>query len=378
MLRIAPFLLHLVITSCGPALPALAKDSCQPPAIERQVGALLLIGFSGTTPDSPGVLELRSEAEAGRIAGAVFMGYNIENPTQVRRLTAFMGSWNTPQPFIVAIDQEGGAVARLPAHKGFVPLAAALDVAEDGNEQAYNAMAEELADLGFNLNFGPVVDLAVDPEGPAIGARRRAFGRTNNTVQHWAKVFIDAHRRVGVRTTLKHFPGHGSATSDSHHGLTDITAHWSSHELQPFYGLIEAGYADSVMSAHLTHKELDGRWPLSLSPTFMEHHLRQAAHYNGAVISDALDMGALWRFYSLEDITVAAIGAGNDLLIFSMNAAAHGGAAGYENIDQLPQRATEAVRQALGDGRLTQEQLERAYERATAFAQDRCTEAIVP
>src|SRR5262249_10079498 len=137
------------------------------------------------------------------------------------------------RPFI-AVDQEGGSIQRLTKTKGFEGLPGARRVAEMEQAEAYRVYrksADELARAGINVNLGPVVDLDVDPQSPAIGKLRRSYGSEPQKVIAYARQFIDAFAHGGILTAAKHFPGHGSAKTDPHEVSADITASWQPSEL---------------------------------------------------------------------------------------------------------------------------------------------------
>jgi beta-N-acetylhexosaminidase len=212
---------------------------------------------------------------------------------------------------------------------------AALDVAQTGDtlkaEALYSGMAEGLKSLGFNLNFGPVVDLDLNPDNPIIGHWKRSYGADPDTVVAFARAFVGAHRRAGILTALKHFPGHGSSEGDSHEGFVDISRTWQPQELDPFRDLAASGDADMVMVAHLFHEKFgthpDERQPASLSPAWIEGVLRHQIGYEGVVITDDLEMGAIRQRFSLAQSVVAAVRAGADILLFSNTVKPHIGLA---------------------------------------------------
>ena len=336
----------------------------------EESGQMLWVGFEGIAAADPGVQDLRRQAEAGRVGGCMLSHYNVVSPGQVQALVAAMHAWSTPHGFIVGVDQEGGAVQRLPAQKGFRASASAQALAEAGDlaaaEASFSALAEELATCGFDINFAPVVDLALAPAGPAIGARGRSFGAEPEAVVQLARRFIEAHRRHGVRTSLKHFPGHGSAGADSHRGLVDVTACWQEVELAPYRALIASGHADSIMTAHIMHRGLDPVHPASLSPTLLRQQLRQQLHYDGAVISDELQMGAVKSQYDLRTIIRLGLGSGTDVLLFAKNGAAYG-RAGFIDVPTLYSTWAEIWREAVGEGRIEAAQLAASTRRVQAL-----------
>jgi beta-N-acetylhexosaminidase len=228
-------------------------------------------------------------------------------------------------PPFITIDQEGGAVERLTEEVGFDELPRAIQVADSRTpaqaETLYAGMADAIADLGFTVNFGPVVDLAINPENQVIAKFGRAFGRTADEVVPYAEAFVKAHREAGVLTALKHFPGHGSSTADSHEGFVDITGTWREIELEPYRAMIADGLADFVMVGHLIDTDVAAEgMPSSLSPEWIEDVLRDELGYDGVVISDDLEMGAIRDHFSLSEAVVRAVEAGTDVLLFSNTA----------------------------------------------------------
>ena len=182
-------------------------------------------------------------------------------------------------------------------------------------------MAQGLKSLGFTLNFGPVVDLAVNPDNPIIARYKRAFSADADVVARYAAAFVHAHRQVGLLTALKHFPGHGSSTGDSHEGFVDITKTWVAEELDPFRSLIASGDADMVMVAHLYHAKFGIKpgenLPASLSPAWIEGVLRHQLGFQGVVITDDLEMGAIRKLFTLPESVKQTVRAGADILLFS-------------------------------------------------------------
>jgi beta-N-acetylhexosaminidase len=175
------------------------------------------------------------------------------------------------------------------------------------------------------VNFGPVADLNINPDNQIIAKYGRSFGKSGKTVAAYDQAFILAHHDAGLLTALKHFPGHGSSTADSHAGFVDISKTWSASELDPYKALFAGGYDDFVMVGHLYHKDYAGsgavKLPASLSPEWIEGVLRGQLKFAGVVISDDLEMGAIRKQFDLHDTVVGAVNAGVDVLLFSNTAA---------------------------------------------------------
>jgi beta-N-acetylhexosaminidase len=179
--------------------------------------------------------------------------------------------------------------------------------------------AATLVELGLNLNLAPVVDLNINPLSPAIGGVERSFSASPDIVTAHAMEWIRSHHTRHVLCALKHFPGHGSACRDTHHGFVDISDTWSPEELIPYTKILPTGLCDMVMTAHIFHSGLDPDWPATLSHSIITGLLRHELQYDGVIISDDMQMQAITAHYSLEQAVYRAIMAGVDILTFGNN-----------------------------------------------------------
>ena len=332
--------------------------------IEQMAGQMIVVGFQGDSVDDPSVVALREEIAAGRVGGVMYLKTNVASLGAVRAMNIAFREASPELPPLITLDQEGGVVERLTAAVGFTEIPRAASVAADQTpeeaEALYARMAASLADVGFTVNFGPVADINRNPANQVIGRFGRAFGTDAETGTTYANAFIRAHHAAGLVTALKHFPGHGSSTADSHEGFVDITGTWDETELEPYRALIGSGEADMVMVGHLYHAgyaENEGE-PSSLSAAWIDGVLRDELGFNGVVISDDLEMGAIRDHFSLEGTVVRAVSAGMDILLFSNTADYHPGLAG-EVLDILLAEA-EANPDFAG-------RIEQSYERIVAL-----------
>lgn len=310
------------------ALFALSGGFAHAQSLERMAGQMIVSGFSGNDLSDRGVIAVREDLSAGRLGGVMFLKVNVSSAANVIAMTnAFWSAAGDIPPFIT-IDQEGGLVERLTRDVGFAEVPSPENVAQQMNvnhaQALYGGMAQGLAEWGFNVNFGPVVDLDVNPANPVIGRFGRAFSSDPEIVADYAEAFISAHNAAGMLTALKHFPGHGSSAADSHEGFVDISKSWSAAELEPFQHLIAANRVDMVMTGHLfADVGLGGdsqQVPASLSAQWIDGQLRGQLGFNGVVVSDDMEMGAIRGIYSFEDAIIAAVNAGVDILLFSNTA----------------------------------------------------------
>ena len=316
-------------------LAACADDSAPTPwpdwPLEQKIAQMLIVGFRGTTlaADNPIVRDI----EAYRIGGVILFDYdvtlkqygrNITDPAQLQDLTRALQNI-ARTPMFIAVDQEGGRVVRLKERYGFPATVSAqsLGTADDLGltGQAAYSIASTLITNGLNLNFAPVVDVNVNPQNPVIGALERSFSGDPAVVIRHASEFARTQRRTGVMSALKHFPGHGSSTGDSHQGFVDVTNTWTAMELQPFGSLIASDLADMVMTAHIYNANLDPDYPATLSHATITGVLREKLGHTGVVVTDDMQMGAISQLYSFPTAVIRSINAGVDIVLVGNNLA---------------------------------------------------------
>lgn len=294
-------------------------------SVREMAGQMIMIGFAHDSAKSEQQSRLVSLLETGQIGGVMYLKYNIKSLTDVANMNRdFLAAGGRVQP-LIAIDQEGGVVERLTKAVGFKEIPSARDVALNMDKNGANALYADLAKrmnkLGFNTNFGPVVDLLINKNNPIIAKYGRSFSSRADIVTKFATAFVDGHRQAGMITALKHFPGHGSSATDSHLGFVDISNSWTQAEYEPFAALIANGKADMIMAGHLFHSgyvvEGEKQVPASLSPVALTTVLRNGMGFDGVIISDDMEMGAITKHFGFEEAIVRAVNAGNDILLFS-------------------------------------------------------------
>jgi beta-N-acetylhexosaminidase len=298
-------------------------------SLEQMAGQMIVVGFKGDDAGDASFQYLRDEIAAGTLGGVMYLKTNVKSLSAVKAMNAALRKASPDLPPFITLDQEGGRVQRLTSAVGFPETPSAQDIAASDSpaeaEAAYARMAKAVADAGFTVNFGPVADLRVNPDNSVIAKAGRSFGKSAKTVAAYDEAFVAAHHDAGLLTALKHFPGHGSSTADSHEGFVDISKTWSPTELDPYKALFADGYSDFVMVGHLYHKDYDGpgkaKLPASLSPEWIGGVLRDQLGFKGVVISDDLEMGAIRKLFDLHDTIVGAVNAGVDVLLFSNTAA---------------------------------------------------------
>ncbi len=320
-IRTIALLAGLLAVAAAATEPASARPVTRDEGLRKMYGQLVIKGFAGQNPRDASVRQVRRALERSEIGGVILFHKNIRNPKQVSALTRFLLAAETPYTPVIAVDEEGGSVERLNRKKGFTYTPGHFRMQQrysvEEARKRYDGMADELAKAGFNTNFGPVVDLLINPQNPIIARKYRSFGAHPLYVARYARAFIDAHAEKGIGTALKHWPGHGSSASDSHLKFVDVTKQWKPVEIEPYRRLFRSGYDGMVMTSHLFHKDwgMGQDLPASLSPVAIQTRLRDELGFDGVVITDDLQMRAITSKRSLEEAIVLALKAGNDLVL---------------------------------------------------------------
>ena len=292
-----------------------------------------MAGFRGLTADENS--EIAEEIKSGKVGGIILFDRdvsmesdirNIESPAQVKKLISQLKGF-APTPLFVAVDQEGGNVCRLKERHGFKPTVSLEYIGQQDDIELTRKYARETAetlyDAGFNINLAPCVDLNLNPENPIIGSKGRSISKEVDKVVKHAAVTIDEYRKKNIIAALKHYPGHGSSTVDSHHGFVDVTDIWQLRELSTFRDLIEMDKADMIMTAHIFNSNYDKRFPTTLSKGWITGILRYGLDFKSVVISDDMQMKAITNDYRLEEAIELAVNAGVDILVFGNNVDYH-------------------------------------------------------
>ncbi|WP_459939179.1 glycoside hydrolase family 3 protein [Desulfonatronum parangueonense] len=333
--------------------------------LETRIGQMLLVGFRGLEVDesSPIVQDIRS----GRIGGVILFDRdealntperNIASPVQLERLVADLQAADPDMPLFVVIDQEGGQVSRLKEELGFSPTVS-QEWLGNRNDPVLTARqarqtARNLAELGINVNLAPVVDLNVNSDSPVIGKLERSFSSDPEVVAEHAFEVLVMHQVEGVLCALKHFPGLGSSTVDSHHGFIDVTDTWSDVELEPYRKILSAYGADMVMVSHVFNASLDPEWPASLSISITQGLLRNQLGYTGVVVADDMQMPAITDNYSLETALERTILAGTDIIILGNNMT-------YDR--HIAEQAVRIIVKLVREGRVPEARINESYIR---------------
>ena len=299
-------------------------------ALMSKIDQMIMIGFRGMD----GVGDIESVLQKTNLGGVILFDYdsptkryvrNIQSPKQLKTLITTLQSKAKTQLF-VAIDEEGGKVSRLKSRYGFADglpsqsKMATMDI--DSISQLVTKRGSEIADLGINVDFAPVVDVAPDTKtsdsASLIARQMRIYSNDVDTVVRYAAQTVQKLQDKNILPVAKHFPGQGSARGDSHRGITDVSAVYKNYELLPYTKLLSMKLLPAVMVSHVINKNIDAQYPASLSKKHIEK-LRVDASYDGLIFSDDYDMGAVRGQYDLSSIVTHSINAGVDVLVFSNN-----------------------------------------------------------
>lgn len=332
--------------------------------LDEKIGHMIMIGFRGyeLCADSTIIQEINE----AKIGGVILYRYdslskqferNIQSPCQLKKLCCTLQE-NASLPIFIAIDQEGGMIDHLPESLGFASLLGAgqLGTLNDPSiTQQYAAIcAQELLDLGINLNLAPVVDLNINPNNPVIAKKQRSYSADPELVYLHANRVVSEHQARSIFTALKHFPGHGSSEADSHEGFVDISHTWRQEELTPYERFIEKGFSEFILVGHVYNSLLDDVFSASLSHQIITELLREKMHYDGLIISDDLQMGAISKMYDLETTVYLAINAGLDILLFA-NQQMYDGSIGA--------KVHTIIKQLVASNRISEQRIDQSYQR---------------
>jgi len=373
----APFLDGVVSPLPEPPVVEPA-DSAQPPepqidekeaALARKVARMLLVGVRGseTRPGDDferficglkvgGILLFDSDGQGTNAPR------NILHKRQLTRLTGDLQALAErcgDAPLFIAADVEGGRVNRIRRLRGFANIPSHRVLGGKDPRITYEEsfrIGKVMAETGLNWDLAPVVDVDINPRNPIIGRWGRSFSKDPETVAAHARAFIGGLRDNGILSCVKHFPGHGSSTKDTHKALADTTRTAKLEtELLPYRILDGEGALDCVMTAHLRNTEIDPVNILTVSSSSIEGILREDIGFQGLVLSDDLQMGAIQKSMTLEEAAVRAVRAGTDMLTLSNNLGDYDAAAA--------ERVHAAIVAAVQEGRIPDFRIDEADTR---------------
>ena len=302
--------------------------------LDEKIGQLFILGLNGTEIDD----HIINMIEKNHIGGLILFKYNISHEKQAVELLNSLKKANrsNPVPLFLSIDEEGGRVTRLPSSFHKLPEAKRIgDINDRTISLEYGRiLGERVKSLGFNMNFAPVLDINSNPQNPVIGDR--AFGSNIERVVDNGLQVMEGIKSNNVIPVVKHFPGHGDTSMDSHIDIPLVDKDMKELEeleLVPFVEAIKNG-ADGIMVGHILFPQIDKDYPATLSYEIINSLLREKLSYDGVVFSDDMTMGAIVKNYSLGEAAVKFLKAGGDILLICH---------GYENQIEVLNRVKEEI-----------------------------------
>ncbi|GGG06798.1 beta-N-acetylhexosaminidase [Paenibacillus abyssi] len=292
-----------------------AADKLLALSTEEKIGQLVIIGLQGEKINA----DTSKRILADRVGGFILYSPNLRTVQQSAELINSLKALNQTNPFPlwISVDEEGGRVSRLPEPIHKLPGSREIGAADNPEwaGQIGTMIGRQLDAFGFNMNFAPVLDVDSNPDNPVIG--ERSYGSTADVVSRMGIAAMKGLQKEGVVAVVKHFPGHGDTSVDSHIGLPVVEHDMErlrSLELIPFMDAIRQG-ADAVMVAHLLMPAIDPERPASMSSAVINELLRGELGYDGVVITDDMTMGAITSGYDIGEAAVQSILAGCDIVI---------------------------------------------------------------
>ncbi|MVO99827.1 beta-N-acetylhexosaminidase [Paenibacillus lutrae] len=329
--------------------------------LKEKIGQLLMVGFEGVTATEE-ISKLLQEHHAG---GVIYFIRNIESTEQVFALTQelqMIATDATGIPLWIAVDQEGGMVARLREGISYLPAAMALGAAHNPEllYEAAKGVAEELRAIGINMNFAPVVDVNINPRNPIIDVR--SFGDDPQRVSELGIAAMRGFQDGGIVSVIKHFPGHGDTESDSHWELPVVNQPLErirQVELVPFRQAALAG-AEAVMSAHVGIPALSKgeRVPATLSYPILTGVLREEFGFGGLIVTDCMEMEAVSKDIGVPEAVIRAVEAGADIMLVS-------------HTHEVQLAVIQALEDAVRSGRIPEARIDSSVRRILELKQEK-------
>lgn len=316
-------------------------------SLDEKIGQLVISGFYGTTLDE-NILKLIKE---DKISGVILFNRNVKNSSTLLSLNNSLkeSNKNNKLPLFISVDEEGGLVTRMPKDIKRLPTNKYIG-SLNNNDLSYKVgeiLGEQLSFFGFNMNFAPVLDINSNPNNPVIGDR--SFSNNKDIVANLGASTMKGIQSKNIISVVKHFPGHGDTSVDSHINLPVVNYdinRLNSFEFVPFKTAIQNG-ADAVMVGHILLPKIDNKYHSSMSYEIVTNILRKDLGFNGLVISDDMTMGAITKNYSIEEAAVKSINSSVDLLLVCQK---------YENTENV----LKALKEAVLNGTISKERLDNA------------------
>ena len=316
-------------------------------SLEEKIGQMMFVGIHGTTLSE----NTKNNLVAMHVGGVILFDRNMENREQVKELNASLQALPLTAcnlPLFLSVDQEGGLVTRMKNHAYVAPSAAKIGAGKPEDAYAHaNKTGKDIREMGFNLDFAPVLDVTDRMDG-------RSYGVTPQQVMAFGEQACRGLKDSGVMFTIKHFPGMGRSKTDPHTEKSVVTVTQVTilqEDLLPFRHIISLypHYQFMVMAGHIRYPAFDEK-PASLSSVILKQLLREQLGYQGIIITDDLDMAAVSEGYKPEEIGIVAVQAGTDILLSCHDS-------------DVQQRIYRSTLQAVKDGKISQTNIDASVRR---------------
>ncbi|WP_244898149.1 beta-N-acetylhexosaminidase [Paenibacillus xylanexedens] len=324
--------------------------------LEEKIGQMILAGVQGTTLDDQAKQMITNQ----KVGGIIFYANNVSTLEGTAKFVKSIKEANqsNPVPIFMSVDQEGGKVSRMPETVESIPSSRKVGETKDSAlaETMGELLARQVQLVGFNVDFAPVLDVNSNPKNPVIGDR--SFGSSAELVSRMGIAEMKGLRSEGIIPVVKHFPGHGDTSVDSHLDLPVVNKtekQLAELEWIPFQAAVKE-QVEAVMVAHILFPKLDPDHPASLSDVIIGEHLRGKFKYDGVVITDDLSMGAIAKNFKLDQAALATVKAGSDILLVAHS---------YESAKTIFETLISAVK----SGKITESRIDESVYRILTLKQ---------
>ncbi|WP_246637559.1 beta-N-acetylhexosaminidase [Crassaminicella profunda] len=291
------------------------QEQIEKMTLDEKIGQMVLVGFNGDQIND----SIKKMIDSYHIGGFILFQRNIKNPSQTLALLNTIKSANSKNkiPLFLAVDEEGGKVSRMPKEIKKLPTNKKIGILNNNHFsfEIGQLIGFELKSFGFNLDFAPVLDINSNPKNPVIGDR--SFGSNKEIVSQLGLQTMKGIKSQNIISVVKHFPGHGDTSVDSHLGLPVVNHDLNrlkSFELAPFSKAIKEN-VDAVMVSHILFPKIDSQYPATLSKKIMTDLLRNNLNFKGVIITDDMEMGAILKHYDIGNAAIRSIQSGSDIIL---------------------------------------------------------------
>ena len=319
--------------------------------LDEKIGQMIIVGFKGNSINSSGFKKIEKQIKNKEISGVILFSKNIKTKNDLILMIEKLQSLSE-LPVFISIDNEGGQIQRF----DFINFKSAKEISnlsENDARKEYSKMADVLKEIGINFNFAPCVDLAINPNS-IIEKKERSYGADTKNVTKYASIMIEEHNKKNIITSIKHFPGHGSASKDTHKGIVDNTNYFDKKELEPYKNLKKYDNLNTVMVSHIFNSDIDENYPASLSEKTI-NLLKNDIGFKGIIVSDDYDMGAIKKNYTLREIVINSINSGIDIMLFSNNI--------EKNDSSTAKKIHKIIKEEIKKGNIKEENINNSYKK---------------